>query len=194
MRLIMALTVLLVIGGCGDSPEKNSSDDSGSNRSKTVRGRLPEGRYELPMPYSGAPHLFITMPPGYQVRPTGVGETDQFFIVSADDPSARDSTATTPGFLQIYVGEKEQKASMGSAARRRPAVIAGRPMLWDTWDEKLPDGSTYYVREIVTREFFRPFSRELMERRLELHIYIAGADSTTVERLAAAAETISVTP
>ncbi len=193
MRFFIVLAFVIVLGGCGESPRAKPPADTLAIP-KTVRDTLPEGRYELPMPFSGAPHLFISLPVGYQVRPTGVGESDQFFIVAADDPSARDSTATTPGFLQIYVGAKEQRASMGSAAKRRATVIARRPMLWDVWDEHLPNGTSYHVREIVTREFFRPFSRELMERRLELHIYIAGADSAAVERLVTAAETISVTP
>lgn len=189
------IALLLVLVACGDAVERGEGK-SGSSRSPSerVRTRLPQGRFELPMPYSGAPHLFITLPKGYQVHPTGVSGSDQFFIVSADDPSAQDTAAATPGFMQIYVGEKGQQAGKTSPPRRSAAVIGGRPMLWEMWDESLPDGARYYIREIVTREFFLPYSRELLRRKLELHIYIAGADSTAVNGLVRSAETIRVTP
>ena len=193
---ILAILAIAIAPGCVEREGRtgNRAADSIADTTMVVRGRLPQGRFELPTPLSGVPHLFITLPEGYTVRPTGVGTSDQFFIVASDDPSLIDTTVITPAFMQIYVGINEQKAMTTGSWTERPVVIAGRPAVWRVWNEPLPDGSRYHVREIASREFFSLMSRELSHRRPELHVYIAGRDSNRVERLVTAAGSIHVTP
>jgi len=193
---VFALVASLVVAACGDDEPRTTVEttDSVSGSAQRVRGRLPQGRFELPTPNSGAPHLFITLPEGYSVRPTGSGTFDQFFIVESTDPSILDSTATTPGFLQVYVGEDPRPSVNDRRTFTRHAVIGGRPVVWREWTDQLSDRRSYYARELITRDFFRSLAESIANRNLCLHVYVAGADSVRVARLVRAAESLRMTP
>lgn len=194
----------LLSTGCGDPrPEEARSVDTASPAAadtataaaSEIPAARPSARFELPLDHNSAPYLYLTMPGGYQVHEKGGKNRDQYIINADRDPSLRDSTAITPGFLQIYVGRKEQSAvEPGMNYEERNVVIDGHPLTWKMWREPLPDGAPYYAREITTTDFFAGVSPELARAGLHLHIYVAGADSAQVAELMTAVQTMSLTP
>jgi hypothetical protein len=194
----LLLIALLSVGACnGDSTPNTSANDADSTaRHDSLLSRnLPEGRFQIPTSITPAPNLWINLPAGYRIKDKSNFPNDRFFIVNEDDPSLADSTAVTPGFMQVYVGVKRQSAlDSNSNAERRPVVIGGHPLEWRLWTDKLPDGSSYYQREITSSDFFSSMSPELAKAPLHVHIYVAGADSVRVAELMKAAGTLSIIP
>jgi hypothetical protein len=164
-------------------------------RDTVIRDNLPAGRFQLPTAHTPAPDLWITLPPGYTVRSVGKMPDDEFFIFRSDDPTLRDTSAVTPGFMRVYVGVMPQTGvEPGEHPAEERVVVGGQPLLWRLWSERMPDGNTYYQREIKSGDFFAGISPELAKAPLHLHIYVAGRDSANVAALMRAARTISLRP
>jgi hypothetical protein len=185
----------LVLGACKEPPKppeqtaKPAPDTVGK-----MSENLPAGRFQIPTKHTPAPDFFITLPKGYSVKNMSRMPNDEFFFIRSDDPSATDSTLVTPGFMRLYVGVNAQTAIGKGAKVSEKNVMVGRvPMVWKLWTEPLPDGGTYYQREITSDDYFANFSRELAHAPLHLHIYVAGRDSAQVGELMTAASSLSVT-
>ena len=191
----VALAVVVVAAGCGERKTPDTPQRKPKVVDTTYRQNLPAGRFQLPTRHTPAPDFFISLPEGYTVKIQSRFPNDEFFIVRSDDPSLRDSTAVTPGFMRVYVGVRPQTAYDPKIPHTERAVVIGRAVLsWKLWTETLPDGGTYYSREIASSDFYSSISPELARAPLNLHIYVAGRDSSRVSELAKAAETLAMVP
>lgn len=195
------VATLLALAACGDGRVEEQPDPA-AKPDTTLTTDLPPGRFQLPTAHTPAPDLWITLPDGYQVKVTDRGRAqgpfDEFFIVDSEDPGLKnptDSTIVTPGFMRVYVGTMPQvgidSATTGETKR---VVIAGIPLEWKLASERLPDGRTYFQREIKTRDFFAAISPELSKPPIHLHLYIAGADTAHIAELMRSAESIGLAP
>jgi hypothetical protein len=160
-----------------------------------VKENLPSGRFQLPTIHTPAPDLWITLPSGYMIKLAGRLPNDEFYIFSKNDPTLKDSTASSPGFLRIYIGVLPQTAMSGRQAYDKKGVlITGRAVVWRLWTDSIPGGGHFYNREITSDDFFVPVSPELANAPLHLHIYVGGTDSARVADLMASAESLALTP
>jgi hypothetical protein len=192
--ILAVLLAGLVMAGCGDRRPPDGAAAK-PQLDTTYRENLPAGRFQLPTRHTPAPDFFISLPPGYTVKIKSRFPNDEFFILRNDDPSLRDSTEITPGFMRIYVGVNPQSAFDSRLKHTERNVMIGRALLtWYLWSETLPDGTTYYNREIRSSDFYASISPELARAPLNLHIYVAGRDSARVAELATAAETLAMVP
>lgn len=196
--LIIGPALLMFASGCDDPrPEETRPVDTiAAVDSVPVAGKpLPSGRFQVPTRHTPVPDMYITLPSGYTIHDMSRMPDDQFFIIHSSDPSMRDSTAITPGFLRVYIGVNAQAGlEPGRRHTEQNVVIAGVPLTWKLWTELLPDKSTYYLREITSSDFFASLSPELAKAPLHLHLYISGADSSRVSDLMKAAQTLSPFP
>jgi hypothetical protein len=182
----------LAIGGCG---ERRPLDAKKPNADTTFKTKLPEGRFQLPTTHTPAPDFFITLPEGYRVKMTGRFPNNEFFIIRNDDPSLRDSSAITPGFMRIYLGVRPQSAFDPKLPHTERHVMIGRSLLtWKQWSEKLPGGAPYYSREITSSDFFAYISPDLARAPLNLEIYVAGSDTARTAELMHSAESLALAP
>ncbi len=203
-RLGYAVALLLLVGstGCGDTkaPERTDTDSASAARRRkdslhVVSGKLPAGRFQIPTKHTPAPDLFISLPEGYSIKDGSRFPNDGYFIIRMDDPSIKDTSKVTPGFLRIYLGVNPQTAlAPGQPHTERPILLSGHPLVWKLWDELLPDGGRYYGREIATNDFFAALSPELAKAPLNLHLYVAGSDTARVNELMRAVETLGLHP
>lgn len=194
LTVASALGVALGVAGCGDrhAPDEKQQEPK---LDTTYKENLPSGRFQLPTRHTPAPDFFISLPEGYTVKIKSRFPNDEFFIIRNDDPSLRDSSAVTPGFMRVYVGVNPQTALNPKIPHTERHLMLGRALLtWRLWTEPLPDGATYYSREITSSDFYASISPELARAPLNLHIYVAGRDSARVAELAAAAETLALAP
>ncbi len=186
LPLVAALAV-----GCGDNeaPKPRGID------SLRVRDRLPSGRFQIPTTHTPAPDLWISLPEGYTVKGVGKMPNDEFYIFSKSDPTLKDPSAVSTGFLRIYIGVMTQSAiPPGRAVEHRAALIAGHPFEWSVWSDTLADKRSFLNREITSDDFFASISPELARAPLHLHIYVGGTDSAHVADLEHAAQTLAITP
>ncbi|HVZ41394.1 MAG TPA: hypothetical protein VHI13_19090 [Candidatus Kapabacteria bacterium] len=200
--LAMAAVLCMLFAACGDKgpAAKQSGGASGRDSVKapadtTFRTNLPAGRFHLPTRHTPAPDFFITLPAGYTVKDLSHLPNDEYFFVRNDDPSLRDSTKITPGFMCFYVGVNPRTAiEKGMKYGEQPATLCNTPVIWRIWTEKLPDGAPYFQREIASHDIFATISPELGRAPLHLYVYVAGSDSTRVAELMRAAGTLALSP
>lgn len=160
-----------------------------------VKENLPSGRFQLPTLHTPAPDFWISLPSGYTVKITGRLPNDEFYIFRKDDPTLKDSTAISPGFLRIYVGVLPQSAlGRGEAHGEEGTLLAGKAMVWKLWSDTLAGGGRFFNRELTSDDFFVSFSPELARSPLHLHVYVGGTDSARVADLMSAAQSLAVTP
>jgi hypothetical protein len=190
--------LLVLIASCSDTgkPEVETRVADSTDNSDTILSRdLPTGRFQLPTSITPAPNLWITLPEGYTVKDAGKMPNDRIYILRSDDPSITDTSAVTPGFMLVNVGVNARSGSDSVRNFTRQDVIIGNyPAEWRMWTETLSDGSSFYVREIVSRDYFARLSPELARLPLHLVVHVAGADSGRVSELMHAAETMSIVP
>jgi hypothetical protein len=202
VRGLASMLLLLIASGCGETkaPEQPKSDSAARARQRKdslhiVSGNLPAGRFQLPTKHTPAPDLFISLPDGYTIKDASRFPDERFFIVRMDDPSIKDTTQVTPGFLRIYLGVNPQSGiEPGRKPTERAILLGGHPLVWKLWEDHLPDGRIYYGREIATSDFFAALSPELAKAPLNLHLYVAGSDTTRVNELMRAVETLALHP
>jgi hypothetical protein len=190
--------LLVCSTSCTDSDKpavQTPASDSTKGTDTILSHDLPTGRFQLPTRITPAPNLWITLPAGYTVKEAGKMPNDRFYILRDDDPSITDTNAVTPGFMVVVVGISARSGSDSVKKFTRQEVILGNyPAEWRMWTERLPDGVSFYVREIVSRDYFARLSPELARAPLNLVIHIAGADSGRVSELMRSAETMSIVP
>jgi hypothetical protein len=198
LPLGVLLLLMVILTSCSDSekPEiRKPAADSTKSSDTVLSHNLPTGRFQLPTRITPAPNLWITLPAGYTVKEAGKMPNDRFYILRDDDPSLTDSTAVTPGFMVVVVGISGRSGSDSVKTFTRKEVILGNyPTEWRMWTEGLPKGGSFYVREIVSRDYFARLSPELARAPLNLVIHIAGTDTARVSELMRSVETISIVP
>lgn len=201
LRAVLA-TALVTIASCSDETGQTVPADSTSVRDSSavdtasrLTANLPPGRFQLPTRVSQAPDLWITLPEGYSVKPMDDDNDDRFFIVHSQDPTLRDTSAVTPGFMRVYVGPSEQRPFDGIATSEGERVmVIFQPLQWRLAEEVLGDSTRYYQRDLQSSGVFGRLSPELAKKRIYLHVYVAGSDSARVAELMRAAETLNIVP
>ncbi|MBL7989387.1 MAG: hypothetical protein JNJ94_15100 [Chlorobi bacterium] len=188
---VVAGLLLLAIAGCSDKPSENRATPDTARLVKN----LPSGRFQLPTKHTPAPDFWIELPPGYQVKFVGRLPSDEFYIFRSDDPTLADSTATSPGFLRIYMGTVAQTGlDSRTTFTETGAQLMSYHTRWREWKEPTSGGKPFYVAEIAAQDFFQTTFPNLKKTPLFLHIYIGGTDTTQVAALMAAATTLATTP
>jgi hypothetical protein len=123
---------------------------------------------------------------------------DEFYVIDSHDPSLLhpgDTSVITSGFMMISVEVKPQAGIEPTLLTiEKRGLLGGVPIIWKTATDRLPDGGTYYMREVVTRDLFSVISPELARSPIHLHVYIAGSDPSEVDTLAGVAATIGFKP
>jgi hypothetical protein len=192
--LIWGCLLALPLAHCADAADETPAEKA--DTAAPLKTDLPSGRFQLPTRHTPAPDFWITLPTGYEVKSVGRLPNDEFYIYRSDDPTLRDSTAISPGLLRVYIGVNPQ-SGLGPGDRYQvdSVSIDNYETQWKIWTEKLPDGGTFYVREITAdKDFFSRLSPDLANAPLHLHLYIAGSDSSRTIELAHAVETIATLP
>lgn len=190
-RTVFLLWFLLMLGGCDEKPSQSGAKQ---DTVKLVKN-LPSGRFQLPTIHTPAPDFWIALPPGYQVKFVGRLPFDEFYIFRSDDPTLTDSTATSPGFLRVYVGTVAQ-SGLDKSARftEASAQLMSYRTRWREWQEVDEGSKTFYAAEIAASDFFQATFPDLKKTPLFLHIYVGGTDTAQVDALMAAAATLTATP
>jgi hypothetical protein len=190
---VSAILVGLVLSSCSESADEAEQANAAIDTAGTTW--TPSGMTVLPTWNTAAPDLKINLPGGFRVRADSNQPQDVIFIVPEQDASRGDAGTIPRGVLRIYVGDSVMSIQApGQSVGEERTIIGGVPTSWTTYRMDGAGTNPLFSRELLIKNFLSASSRDSALRSLNLHVFIAGNDSTVVDSLARISRSLSWNP